>query len=301
MSNNPAISVILPVFNGEAYLREAIDSILNQSFRDFELLIINDGSTDCSQEIINSYQDARIELIHNPINLGLVGALNAGIDKARGKYLARQDQDDISEPNRLQLQFARMEQGHIDLCGTRWSTMQPDGKIISDAQIPFSEDTIFACLATTVPFAHGSVMMRKSFMSKHHLQYDKTYLAEDYCLWIRFAQAGARLANLDQSLYRYRIHPQSLSSTKKAAYQQSAKKLRRDFVKQNSVRCEQALVKLTKSNAAVDALNYRESIYAAILAYRLPFSQKTCNSFLKVFWRASLRLKLHILYTILRA
>jgi glycosyltransferase involved in cell wall biosynthesis len=301
MSNNPAISVILPVFNGEAYLREAIDSILNQSFTDFELLIINDGSTDCSQEIINSYQDSRIELIHNPINLGLVGALNAGIDKARGKYLARQDQDDISEPNRLQLQFARMEQGHIDLCGTRWSTMQPDGKIISDAQIPFSEDSIFACLATTVPFAHGSVMMRKSFMREHHLQYEKTYLAEDYSLWIRFAQAGARLANLDQSLYRYRIHPQSLSSTKKAAYQQSAKKLRRDFVKQNSVRCEQALVKLTKSNAAVDALNYRESIYAAILAYRLPFSPKTCNSFLKVFWRASLRLKLHILYTILRA
>jgi glycosyltransferase involved in cell wall biosynthesis len=301
MSNHPAISVILPVFNGEVYLREAIDSILNQSFTDFELLIINDGSTDRSQEIINSYQDARIKLIHNPINLGLVGALNVGIDKARGKYLARQDQDDISEPNRLQLQFARMEQGHIDLCGTRWSTMQPDGKIISDAQIPFSEDTIFACLATTVPFAHGSVMMRKSFMSKHHLQYDKTYLAEDYSLWIRFAQAGARLANLDQSLYRYRIHPQSLSSTKKAAYQRSAKKLRRDFVKQNSVRCEQALVKLTKSNAAVDALNYRESIYAAMLAYRLPFPQKTFNSFLKVFWRASLRLKLHILYTILRA
>ena len=301
MSNHPAISVILPVFNGEAYLRESIDSILNQSFTDFELLIINDGSTDHSQEIINSYQDSRIELIHNPINLGLVGALNVGIDKARGTYLARQDQDDISEPNRLQLQFATMEQGHIDLCGTRWSTMQSDGKIISDAQIPFSKDSILACLATTVPFAHGSVMMRKSFMSEHHLQYDKTYLAEDYSLWIRFAQAGARFTNLDQSLYRYRMHPQSLSSTKKAAYQRSAKKLRRDLVKQNSVRCEQALVKLTKSNAAVDALNYRESIYAAMLAYRLPFSPKTCNSFLKVFWRASLRLKLHILYTILRA
>ena len=229
------------------------------------------------------------------------GRLQWCADKARGTYLARQDQDDISEPNRLQLQFAIMEQGHFDLCGTRWSTMQSDGKIISDAQIPFSEDSIFACLATTVPFAHGSVMMRKSFMSEHHLQYDKTYLAEDYSLWIRFAQAGARFTNLDQSLYRYRMHPQSLSSTKKAAYQQSAKKLRRDFVKQNSMRCEQALAKLTKSAATVDALNYRESIYAAMLAYRLPFSQKTCNLFLKVFWRASLRLKLHILYTILRA
>jgi hypothetical protein len=138
-------------------------------------------------------------------------------------------------------------------------------------------------------------------MSEHHLQYDETYLAEDYSLWIRFAQAGARFANLDQSLYRYRMHPQSLSSTKKAAYQRSAKKLRRDFVKLNMVRCEQVLAKLTESDATVDALNYRESIYAAMLAYRLPFSQKTFNSFLKVFWRASLRLKLHILYTILRA
>lgn len=138
-------------------------------------------------------------------------------------------------------------------------------------------------------------------MSEHHLQYDKTYLAEDYSLWIRFAQSGARFANLDQSLYRYRMHPQSLSSTKKAAYQRSAKELRREFVKQNRIRCEQSLVKLTKSDAAVDALNYRESIYAAMLAYRLPFSPKTCSSFLKVFWRASLRLKLHILYTILRA
>ena len=136
MSNHPAISVILPVFNGEAYLRESIDSILNQSFTDFELLIINDGSTDRSQEIINSYPDTRIKLIHNPINLGLVDALNVGIDKTCGTYLARQDQDDISEPNRLQLQFATMEQDHFDLCGTRWSTMQLDGKIISDAQIP---------------------------------------------------------------------------------------------------------------------------------------------------------------------
>ena len=301
MSNHPAISVILPVFNGEAYLRESIDSILNQSFTDFELLIINDGSTDRSQEIINSYPDTRIKLIHNPINLGLVDALNVGIDKTCGTYLARQDQDDISEPNRLQLQFATMEQDHFDLCGTRWSTMQLDGKIISDAQIPLSEDSIFACLATTVPFAHGSVMMRKSFMREHHLQYDKTYLAEDYSLWIRFAQAGARFTNLDQSLYRYRMHPQSLSSTKKAAYQRSAIKLRRDFVKQNRMRCEQALAKLTKSAPTVDALNYRESIYAAMLAYRLPFSTKTGNSFLKVFWRVSLRLKLHILYTILRS
>jgi glycosyltransferase involved in cell wall biosynthesis len=301
MSSNPAISVILPVFNGEAYLLEAIESILNQSFANFELLIINDGSTDQSQEIIDSFQDARIKVIHNPINLGLVATLNIGIEQARGKYLARQDQDDISELNRLQWQYEFMEQSGFDLCGTRWSTMRSDGKIISAAQIPLSEDTIFACLATTVPFAHGSVMMRKSFMNNHHLQYDDSYLVEDYSLWVRFAQAGAHFANLDQSLYLYRLHPQSLSSTKKEAYQQSAKKLRRSFVNQNREHCEQVLAKLTKTNRAIDALNYREAIYTAMLAYRLPLSQKLLKQFLKVFWRVSLRLKLHILYTIFRA
>jgi glycosyltransferase involved in cell wall biosynthesis len=297
----PAISVILPVFNGEAYLRQAIDSILNQSFIDFELIIVNDGSTDRSQEIIQSYGDTRIHAISNPSNLGLVGALNVGIKHARGKYIARQDQDDISDQDRLKLQFLKMEEDLVDICGTRWISIDSNGKALSTAQIPLSELAIFSCLATTVPFAHGSVMMRKSFMSEYHLQYDEKYLAEDFYLWIRFAQAGARFANLDQALYFYRAHPQSLSFTKRGAFRQSAKLLRRDFVRQNGEHCERVLDILTESDSVMKALNYREMIYAAILAYRLPLSTKTFNHFIKLFRRASLRLKLHILYTVLRS
>lgn len=301
MAMMPSISVILPVFNGEAYLRQAIDSILNQSFADFELIIVDDGSTDHSQEIIQSYGDKRIHAIRNPINLGLVGALNVGIAQSRGKYIARQDQDDISDQNRLNLLFEKMEDSQIDICGTRWATIDSNENILSAAQIPLSEDTIFSCLATTVPFAHGSVMMRRGFLSEHHLQYDEEFLAEDFSLWIRFAQAGARFANLDQILYLYRVHPQSLSFTKREAYRQSAKILRRAFVRQNRVHCEHVLDHLTASDSRIDALNYREMIYVAMLAYRLPLTAKTLNRFIKVFHRASLRLKLHILYTALKS
>lgn len=297
----PAISVILPVFNGEAYLRQAIDSILNQSFIDFELIIVDDGSTDRSQEIIQSYDDARIYAIRNPVNLGLVGALNVGTDQARGKYIARQDQDDISELNRLKLQFLKMEEELIDICGSRWISIDSNGKALSTAQIPLSQLTIFSCLATTVPFAHGSVMMRRSFMSEHHLRYSEEYLAEDLALWIGFAQAGARFANLDKALYFYRVHPQSLSFTKREAFRQSAKLLRRGFVRQNRALCERVLDALTESDSVIKALNYREMIYVAMLAYRLPLSTKTINQFIKLFYRASLRLKLHILYTILKS
>ena len=301
MTMIPAISVILPVYNGEAYLRQAIDSILSQSFADFEFIIVDDGSTDRSSEIIQSYSDPRIHAIRNSKNLGLVGALNVGIAQARGKYIARQDQDDISKQSRLELQFQAMEKDLLDICGTRWSTVDSQGQILSTAQIPITENAIFACLATTVPFAHGSVMMRKRFMSEHHLQYDEKHLAEDLSLWIRFAQAGARFANLHETLYLYRIHPKSLSFTKKEAFRQSAKLLRRNFVRQNNIRCEQVLGHLTASNLAIESLNYREMIYAAMLAYRLPFSKKTLSQFLKIFRRAGLRLKLHILYTALRS
>lgn len=301
MAMIPAISVILPVFNGEAYLRQAIDSILNQTFIDFELIIVDDGSTDHSQEIIQSYGDARIHAILNPSNLGLVGALNVGIDHARGKYIARQDQDDISEQSRLKLQFLKMEEDLIDICGTRWVSVDSNGKVLSTAETPLNEVAILSCLATTVPFAHGSVMMRRSFMSEHHLQYDNEYLAEDFYLWIRFAQAGARFANLDQALYFYRVHPMSLSFTKREAFLQSAKLLRRAFVNQNRALCERVLDSLTESDSVMKAFNYREMIYAAMLAYRLPLSKKTFNQFIKLFRRASLRLKLHILYTVLRS
>ncbi len=94
----PKITVLMPVYNGEKYLRESVDSILNQTFTDFELLIINDGSTDSSMEILNSYSDSRIRIVTNEVNLRLIKTLNKGIDLATGEYIARMDCDDIADP-----------------------------------------------------------------------------------------------------------------------------------------------------------------------------------------------------------
>jgi len=299
--SSPVISVILPVYNGEEFLQDAIDSILNQSFLDFELVIIDDGSKDRSLEIINSYTDPRIKLVQNVSNLGLVGALNSGISVAKGRYLARQDADDLSHKDRLKLQYLSMEELGADICGTAWAQMNPDGSILSVKEIPLSEDTIFACLATTVPFPHGSVMMRSSFIKKHQLKYETIQIAEDYYLWIRFAQFGGLFSNINKCLYFYRLHPKSLSSIKKNLYGHSAKQIRRIFTKQNVLRSTKVLEKLSKNSDVINTLNYRETIYAAMLAYRLPFSKDSALKFLRIFFQAKMKLKLHILYTITKS
>jgi len=299
--SSPVISVILPVYNGEEFLQDAIDSILNQSFLDFELVIVDDGSKDRSLEIINSYTDPRIKLVQNVSNLGLVGALNSGISVAKGRYLARQDADDLSHKDRLKLQYLSMEELGADICGTAWAQMNPDRSILSVKEIPLSEDTIFACLATTVPFPHGSVMMRSSFIKKHQLKYETIQIAEDYYLWIRFAQLGGLFSNINKCLYFYRLHPKSLSSIKKNLYGHSAKQIRRIFVKQNVLRSTRVLEKLSKNSDVISTLNYRETIYAAMLAYRLPFSKDSALKFLRIFFQAKMKLKLHILYTITKS
>lgn len=297
----PAISVILPVFNGEDYLKEAIDSILTQSFGNFELLVINDGSSDRSLQIIQRYDDPRIRIINNEKNLGLVRALNIGISTARGKYIARHDQDDKSHVDRFEEQYLKMEKEGLDICGTSWSTMHSDGSLQSSQMVPLSAETIFACLATTVPFPHGSVMMKVDFMKEYALKYDEQYLAEDYSLWIRFAQSQARFANIDKRLYFYRMHPQSLSKINKGLYSKSSKLLRRDFVRKNIVRANQVLSKLSLKSDILAIFNDREIIYIAMLAYRLPLSRDSATNFLRIFFRASMRLKLHILYTIIKS
>jgi len=171
-SLSPAISVIMPVYNGDNYLREALDSILGQTFENFELIIVDDGSNDGSSEIITSYRDPRIKVIRNPLNLGLVEALNVAIQSSVGRYIARHDCDDISHPDRLSMQYLIMEEMQADICGTGWVTMSSEGSILQEQQNPVNEDAIFACLAANVPFPHGSVMMRSSFMRKHHLHYE---------------------------------------------------------------------------------------------------------------------------------
>ena len=116
---NPKVTVLMPVYNGEKYLKEAITSILLQTFDDFEFLIINDGSSDASVDIIQSFRDPRIRLVHNDTNIGLIATLNKGLKLAHGKYVARMDQDDISLPRRLEKQTYFMDNNpDVGVCGT---------------------------------------------------------------------------------------------------------------------------------------------------------------------------------------
>ena len=212
------VSVLMPVYNGEKYLREAIDSILNQTFSDFELLVINDGSADGTVDIISSYDDRRIRLVHNHRNLGLINTLNRGLELASGRYIARMDADDISEPDRIRLQVVFMDSHpDIGLCGT-WFQFMGTNIIIKH---PIEHDKIKIKLFADTAFAHPTVMFRKSVLKNVNPFYDPAYAhAEDYEFWIRLAQVTTT-ANIPQVLLHYRLHETQVS-TENTAEQKAA-------------------------------------------------------------------------------
>lgn len=169
MNTMPLISVVMPVYNAELYLDEAIQSITNQTYKKFEFIIINDGSTDKSLEIIKKYKDeySRIVLISRE-NKGLVFSLNEGISKAKGKYIARMDADDISLSTRLEEQVAFMEENQeIGVCGS-WVEVFGDNRKNTIWKMPKSNEELKTRLLFSVPVAHPSVMMRKEILDKYN-------------------------------------------------------------------------------------------------------------------------------------
>jgi hypothetical protein len=211
----PQVSVLLPVYNAQDYLRESIDSILNQSFTDFELIIINDGSTDRSQEIIDSYTDPRIRLIDQD-NAGLPVSLNRAIAIAKGQYLARQDADDVSLPNRLAEQVRFMEANpSCGLLGT-WAQIL-EANAITDRELnhPCDNGEIQIKLMFYNCFVHSSVMIRKESLDVAGIYPEDPakFPPEDYDLWLRIAQ-NFQVANLSKTLLQYRELPGSISRQK---------------------------------------------------------------------------------------
>ena len=205
MSKEPMISVIMPVYNAQQYLKEAIDSILDQTFSDFEFIIFDDGSTDESLKIIQSYKDPRIRLISGKGNRKLVPPLNDAIQMAKGKYLVRMDSDDISLPNRFEEQVAFMEKNPgIDVCGTFFRTI--GGRVNLSKVYPVLDLEIKLAMLFYCPFAHPTVMMRRSTMISKCFSYDERFLyAEDYDLWRRMAASGCTFYNIPEVLLRYRV------------------------------------------------------------------------------------------------
>ena len=221
----PKVSVILPVYNGGLYLKEAMESVLNQTFTDFELIIINDGSTDDSPKIIAKFYDSRIKII-NQKNQGLIASLNTGIRLSKGKYIARMDADDISLPERFQKQIAHLDANDdIGLLGTTFA-IQSEEKISGIAAVLLNDQDLRYQLLYKCPFGHGTVMFRKNLESKldelWYLQSEKH--VEDYELWSRMALI-TKIANLPDILYIWRDNPSGVSSKNRVNQKKKAKEI----------------------------------------------------------------------------
>lgn len=208
----PLISVIMPVYNGAADLEKAIQSILAQSFTDFEVVAINDGSKDESRGLLDQVSDSRVRVIHQD-NIGLAATLNKGISLARGEFIARQDQDDLSHPDRFALQLDYMRQNaDCTLLGTAAEIWEGDEQSERTHDHPTRHPVLAFDLLFNNPFVHSSVMMRRDAVMEigGYTTDPARQPPEDYELWSRMARTG-RVANLPERLLVYREIPQSMS------------------------------------------------------------------------------------------
>lgn len=213
--NRPTISVLLPVFNSAAYLKLAIQSVIDQQFSDFELIIINDGSTDNCEQIINSFTDSRIIYHKNKTNKGLIYSLNFGINISKGKYIARMDADDISHSKRFykQVQFLNSN-NKVAVVATTITFINESGELAGNWQLDLK--TILPNeIKKTMPFqnciAHPSIMIRTE-IAKENLYNINFKNIEDYELWLRLLNKNYSIAKLNENLLYYRLHQHSITN-----------------------------------------------------------------------------------------
>jgi GT2 family glycosyltransferase len=211
--NAPKVSVLMAVYNGEKYLRQAIESILGQSFEDFELLINDDGSTDRSGEIIQSYRDSRIRAVQNPINQGEERVRNQCLQRARGEYIAVLDADDIAHRDRLQIQtdFLNRNTG-VSLVGSPHVIIDEAGRVVRIERVYSDELVIKWGLLFGNQFGHSTVMYRRKDVLDVGGYDESLPYGTDFDLWVRLSTRG-RLVNLLNPLAQYRVHSQNTSHT----------------------------------------------------------------------------------------
>lgn len=261
MNNSILITVILPTYNCEKYVKDAVNSILNQTYSNLEVIIIDDCSTDSTLQIIKSYQDSRIQLIEKEKNTGYTDSLNYGISIAKGKYIARMDGDDISLPRRFQKQIDFLESNpEVVICGTAIKIIGKD----TIERHPSNHEDLQIKLCFSSIFHHPTVMMRAAVLKQNH--YDKDFEpAEDYELWTRLAFVG-KTANLEDVLLHYRIHSSQTSSVRKTLQDQNI--FRCQMIMFNKFFIEQNFtINQIKTTLATNCVKSKEAILTSLKLY----------------------------------
>ncbi|HCY64044.1 MAG TPA: hypothetical protein DHV59_14705 [Oxalobacteraceae bacterium] len=227
MESCPRVSVLTPVRNGAKYLESALNSILGQTFDDFELVIVDDGSSDSTPEILQSHslRDSRIRIVSNTGAAGVANALNLGLNLCRGEYIARHDADDLSFPERLARQVEYLDM-HPDIAivGSQIQMINEAGEVIRQHGEPTSAAAVRFHALFGTPFAHPSVMFRRDALGKAQLCY-REIPAQDYDLWTRMLDLGLRGANMAETLVGYRVFQASDSHVRAGAHAKVADEL----------------------------------------------------------------------------
>ena len=209
-NKNPKVSVLMPAYNAEKYIAEAIESILNQTYKDFEFIIVDDCSTDDTAKIIKKYakKDKRIKYFKNDENSGVTVSLNNGLKHCSGEFIARMDADDISLKDRFheQLRFLK----DFDVIGTNIVFVNEDGKQIGKRN--YDED-VSKVITIESPLAHPTVMFKKSLVKERGYLED-LIAGQDYDLWLYLYSKGAKFKVIQKPLLKYRLHKETIKSKK---------------------------------------------------------------------------------------
>lgn len=210
-NRHPKVSVVMSVYNGERHLRETVESVLNQTFTDFEFIMIDDGSTDGTRAILESYDDSRIVLLHNEENIGLTRSLNRGLAKAQGEYIARQDADDVSFARRLAAQVQFLDSNpRVGLVGTSCCRIDSQGEVLGIRKGSYGGRSLRQVLHRRSVFTHGSVMFRQTCLEVVGPYRPCFRYAQDFDLWLRISE-HFDLGYVEETLYMRRVHPTNIT------------------------------------------------------------------------------------------
>jgi glycosyltransferase involved in cell wall biosynthesis len=272
------VTVLLPVYNAELYLQEAVESILQQSYSDFEILAINDGSTDSSLQILASIKDDRIRIVQNPQNLGLIQTLNKGIVLAKGKYIVRADADDICLPDRIEKQVAFMENNlDIGLSGTGFGMFGENLPLTEKGRFSADSNDIKFKHLYQIHLMHGTSIWRTSVFQDNNLEFDLEFAhAEDYELFERIGEL-TKLSNIPEILYHVRVHGESVSHKFDNIQEENSIRIKKRGFKRISVIANELELELFRDLCHLDyfKLINREGEIANLLEQMIDGNAKT--------------------------